>query len=471
MVTARQVINSTKPVRVRVPRGKTKLGSAGYDNIRDDIEKTKHIREGTIQHIPTNPKDIVNKEYVDDLTIGTYFDFYAYDDNSDVATYKEFKLTPSPDAKVEGNVSIAGNATGQLAGKRITEDTIDIPALMTVISSGVATFHVHLKAATANRLKLYAEVYTRTALGVETLVTTSNMSEYITTTEAEYNLHANITESIPLAAGDRLVVKVYATNSSPAATTLYIYVEGDTATRMNLPGITSPLQHDSLIGLDADDHTQYVKKAGDTMTDTLKIEKNTVDHELLRLARNATSYLSWMTPSGTPQHADLEAHSSTGSNTNTMAIYTTAGGGFSVGDISFGGNIHIGSGKDLTTTENIKSMTHYTDFTLLDPHGLWDIDTQVFMMWAPADLTITKIQVETTSALGNVQGDFKYADDFLSLANAVVINDFDTTSGKRTDTSITSASVASGKAIYIQFDSQPSSTIKQIHFHMEWDFD
>ena len=45
MVTAKQVINSTKPKRMKVPTGPTKLGSAGYDNVRDDIEKVKKVRE------------------------------------------------------------------------------------------------------------------------------------------------------------------------------------------------------------------------------------------------------------------------------------------------------------------------------------------------------------------------------------------------------------------------------------------
>ena len=47
MVSARakQIINSTKTKVVKVPRGATPLGSAGYDNPRDDIEKTKSLRE------------------------------------------------------------------------------------------------------------------------------------------------------------------------------------------------------------------------------------------------------------------------------------------------------------------------------------------------------------------------------------------------------------------------------------------
>lgn len=143
---------------------------------------------------------------------------------------------------------------------------------------------------------------------------------------------------------------------------------------------------------------------------------------------------------------------------------------------------HIGDSSDphgatltqtnITTTNNIKSMPHYLDKTLIDPNGVYDIDAQVFLMWAPAALTVTKIQVELdANPLIEPTGDFKYADDFITLANPVIINDWDTAAGKRTDTSITSGSVASGKAIYLQFDTTPSSTIKQMHIHMEWDFD
>ena len=207
----------------------------------------------------TEAHQLIDKEYVDDISIGTYFDFYAYDDASDVATYKEFKLTPSPDVEVEDTVEILGNATAQLVGVRITEDTIDIPDIMTVISSGIFTFHVHLKAATASRLKFYAELYVRDDEDAETLVCTTIETDFVGTTSAGYNSHGSIPVSVPLTAGDRLVVKGYATNASPAATNLYIAVEGDTATRVNLAGITSPLDHGSTIGREDDDHTQYAR--------------------------------------------------------------------------------------------------------------------------------------------------------------------------------------------------------------------
>lgn len=69
MVTAKDVINSIKPNITKVPKGKTQLGSAGYDNIRDDIEKTKSLREGSIQKVPVNADDITNKAYVDSIDL------------------------------------------------------------------------------------------------------------------------------------------------------------------------------------------------------------------------------------------------------------------------------------------------------------------------------------------------------------------------------------------------------------------
>jgi len=58
---ARNIINSIKPNLTKAPPGPTQKGSAGYDNIRDDIEKTKSLREGSVEKVPVNDNDIANK--------------------------------------------------------------------------------------------------------------------------------------------------------------------------------------------------------------------------------------------------------------------------------------------------------------------------------------------------------------------------------------------------------------------------
>jgi len=51
MVTAKQIINSTKNKIAKIPP-QTAQGSAGYDNVRDDIEKVKNIRELRLANLP-----------------------------------------------------------------------------------------------------------------------------------------------------------------------------------------------------------------------------------------------------------------------------------------------------------------------------------------------------------------------------------------------------------------------------------
>lgn len=139
-------------------------------------------------------------------------------------------------------------------------------------------------------------------------------------------------------------------------------------------------------------------------------------------------------------------------------------------DFVFDDDINITS-NNLKTTGLIKNMTQCWDFCVFNPSIAYNIDTQVFLLYVKSALTITKLHVELNTTAQEVAGDLKYADDFTALTNATVINDFDTTSGVRTDTSITSGAVAAGKCVYIQFDSQPNIAITQMQVHVEYDLD
>ena len=172
------------------------------------------------------------------------------------------------------------------------------------------------------------------------------------------------------------------------------------------------------------------------------------------------------TPIATDMH--LPNHSGiTGNQDATSKLddrYVNVTGDTMTGDLEMGSN-------NIEMSGIIKNMTRSWDFTIIDPNSVQDTTNEIFIAWATAALTITKIQIELDISTQDITGDLKYADDFQGLASATVINDIDTTSGKRTDTSITSASVASGKAIYISFDAQPHADITQMHVHIEWDYD
>lgn len=100
-------------------------------------------------------------------------------------------------------------------------------------------------------------------------------------------------------------------------------------------------------------------------------------------------------------------------------------------------------------------------------------ETSVIPIWpvTPAALTVTKIVVTLNAAGNEVTGDLKYADARIGLANPVVINDFDTTSGVRTDVTITVGAVPAGKFVYLQFDAAPHTDITDMTTDVTWDFD
>ena len=64
-----------------------------------------------------------------------------------------------------------------------------------------------------------------------------------------------------------------------------------------------------------------------------------------------------------------------------------------------------------------------------------------------------------------------FADTFIGLANATVINICDTSSGVIDDSAMGDGTVPSGKAIYYQFDSAPHTDILQMSWDITFDFD
>ena len=125
-----------------------------------------------------------------------------------------------------------------------------------------------------------------------------------------------------------------------------------------------------------------------------------------------------------------------------------------------------------TLPSRVANQDRHLIFNVFNPSGVQSDDTQV-CIWPETDanLTVTKITVTLDAAGNEVAGDLKYADTFIGLANPVVINVFDTTSGVLEDSSITSGSVAAGKAIYIQFDSAPNAAITQMCIDVVYDYD
>jgi len=128
-------------------------------------------------------------------------------------------------------------------------------------------------------------------------------------------------------------------------------------------------------------------------------------------------------------------------------------------------------GSRAYTGEDIAGEVKNTSITISNPNSVYTLDTQIPIMEVKSAMTITKIVVSLNTSANQVAGDLKYADDLITFANPVVINDFDTTSGIRTDDSITSGTVAAGKWLYLQFDSLPDTSITFMNINIYWDYD
>jgi len=125
-----------------------------------------------------------------------------------------------------------------------------------------------------------------------------------------------------------------------------------------------------------------------------------------------------------------------------------------------------------TNNTNISGVRHRWHISIVDPNTVVTASSIIpICALTDAALTVTKIVVTTSSASYEAAGDLKYADARISLANATVINAFDTSSGVLSDDTITSGSVGSGKCVYLSFDSAPNASMTDMVIDVYWDYD
>lgn len=113
------------------------------------------------------------------------------------------------------------------------------------LRSGIYDAHIHVeKTAGTKPVRVYAQIYSRTDPGgVETLVTTTEVSDLITD-KVELTLHAVVASEIMIDVSDRLVVKWFANiGTTGSDVTIVLYQEGDTSSHMTLPTTTEILSN------------------------------------------------------------------------------------------------------------------------------------------------------------------------------------------------------------------------------------
>lgn len=107
------------------------------------------------------------------------------------------------------------------------------------------------------------------------------------------------------------------------------------------------------------------------------------------------------------------------------------------------------------------------NFTITSPSNTYSIcgASLCIVTETPYAITIDSISVSCNADPGTeLDGDLKYADALIGFANPTTINDFNTTSGARKDSSMASGAVAANKCIFVVFHASPDTALKQIGF-------
>ena len=185
---------------------------------------------------PTEESDLVNKDYVDSQATRQSVELFLTENSSDIGTYLDLEIDVVTAAKENIVQSITAGGTTLIASFASILNEEEINALE-ILESGIYNYHAHAEGQSANNLFIYFEFYHRTAGGTETLLGTSHDSGELTTSEADYDLHAIIGSEQAFVSGDRIVVKVYGRNNGAPARNVTIYMEGDTAARVEFPGL------------------------------------------------------------------------------------------------------------------------------------------------------------------------------------------------------------------------------------------
>ena len=226
------------PLIRKYPKSVNKPLAHKSKGILDDYAVRKNVatKEGTIEKVPVEENDIVNKGYVDSVAGRGSLDLFLTENSSDIGTYFDLEVDIVTAAKENIVQAITGSSTTLIASFASILNNTTINDI-TLLESGIYNMHLHALGQTANNLFIYFEFYHRTVGGTETLLGTSHDSGELTTSEADYDLHAIISNEKAFISGDRIVVKVYGRNDGAANKNITIYMEGDTASRVEFPAL------------------------------------------------------------------------------------------------------------------------------------------------------------------------------------------------------------------------------------------
>lgn len=190
---------------------------------------------------PTASNHLVTKEYVDsamNFTAEYYFNNTA---SSIGGIYYKMLETPTGEGQADFTGASPYGVGDDQAHTNFATDA-GIPGVNT-LQAGIYAGHIHASRAVGNKpVKIHFDIYSRTTGGVETLIATSEESDFLGTSSAEYTLHAVLTTDVSIDTTDRVIVK-WLVNVDAGGTdaTVTLSVEGATSAHLNVPVSTEVL--------------------------------------------------------------------------------------------------------------------------------------------------------------------------------------------------------------------------------------
>ena len=193
-----------------------------------------YVFQGVVSGVtPTDHDHFATKEYVD-LAANVEFDYFLTNTAHAIGgIYYEMHDQETGDAESSFSTGPLGGGSGQpLVNFANVSGQPGIHALQ----SGVFSMHIHAERTAGTRsVRIYWELYKRTDPGgVETLLTTSEVSDLVTSKSA-FEIHAAISTETDLDSTDILVLKFYANLGVGSPTTVVLYAEGTSDSHFTIP--------------------------------------------------------------------------------------------------------------------------------------------------------------------------------------------------------------------------------------------
>ena len=190
---------------------------------------------------PTEHAHLATKEYVDSAI--HFIEDYFFNNTASSYSGIYFKMLDTPTGEAES--TFQSGSLGEGDDQALFNFATDAGAPgVTTLEAGVYTGHIHARVTLSNKrpVKIHFKVYFRDN-GSETLVATSEETDFLTNSATEYNIHAVLVADVTIATTDRLIIKWFANvDSTPSSNVIVeLFAEGTNASRFQVPVTTDVL--------------------------------------------------------------------------------------------------------------------------------------------------------------------------------------------------------------------------------------